>query len=830
MRMFNRLALALRLLRRDWRAGELRLFVAALVVAVGAVTAVGFFNDRIERGLTQRSAEMLGADFAVSGSVPIAKEWLDAAGVQELRASTSIDFASVIVRGDRLQLAGIRAVDGNYPVRGEVRTAPALYQPDAPSGTPALGTIWVESRLLHALGVAIGDRVDVGSAKFIVARVLTYEPGRAGNFFAFAPRAMIHVNDIERTGVIQPGSRITYTAGFAGAAAAVTAYRNWIGPQLTANQRLLEPREGNTAIGRAMERVERYIGLTSLLAVLLAGVAIAMAARRYSVRHYDMSALLRCLGITQSQIVALYLPQFLVLGVVASAIGCVVGFAAQAAIYWCVRDLFPIQLPAPGFAPVLYGLGTGLATLAGFAIVPVLRLKRVPPLRVLRRDLTPLPPSAWLVYGIAGATVLALAKSYTGSWTLTLGVLAGGIAAAAALAAIAWGLLRMSQRWRRRRGLVWRFGLSHLSRRTPTSIGQMLAFGLTLMAMSLIALVRTDLLATWQAQLPPDTPNHFAFNVLPVDVPALERFFEKNAISAQALYPMVRGRLVTINGVAVTEAVTKEQSNNEALQRELNLTWSATVPPDNRIVHGTWWTVAEANKRVSVEQKLAERLGIKLGDKLGFVVGGAEVGATVASIRSVQWDSFHPNFYMIFEPGALDEFPATYITSFRLADEQKKLLAMLVKKFPTVTVLELDQFLQQARTIVRQAALAVELVLLFVLAAGFVVLYAALAASLDERLHEGALLRSLGASRRQLRVGHLAEFVALGAFAGVLAAIGTEISAYLLYARAFGLEYSPKWQVWLLAPLCGAFLIGLAGYWGTRGVVARSPLTMLRDV
>ncbi|MBI3900402.1 MAG: FtsX-like permease family protein [Gammaproteobacteria bacterium] len=829
MRFARNLKLSLRLLARDWRAGELRLFAIALAIAVGAVTAVGFFNDRVERGMTRRSAELLGADLVVQGPEPIARTWIERARTNGLAVTETVDFSSVVVRGERLQLTGVRAAGAGYPVRGVVRTASALYASDtAAADTPAVGTVWVEARLLPALAMAVGDRVDIGSATFTVTRLLTDEPGRGGNFLAFAPRALINIADVPRTGVIQPGSRVTYAIGLAGGEIAVDTYRRWLTPQLDPSQRVRDPLDSGAAIGRAIERVERYIGLTSLLAVLLAGVAIAMAARRYSARHYDMSAMLRCLGSSQRDIAQIYLPQLLVLGVGASLVGCAFGFVAQEAIYFVVKDLFPVKLPGAGLAPLLLGLSTGLITLAGFAVAPVLRLKRVPPLRVLRRELIPLPASAWAVYGSAAVAIVGLMWRYTGDWTLTLGVLGGASAAVIVLGALAWALLRFGRRWHRHVGVAWRFGLNNLWRRTRASVGQILAFGLTLMAMALIALVRTDLLSTWQAQLPAQTPNHFAFNILPDDVTGVEKFLATHQIRTQALYPVVRGRLTSINGNIVQQAVSKDESTDNALQRDLNLTWAATVPPDNRLISGAWWHGNVAG--VSVEAKLAERLGIKLGDTLSFVIGGSALAARVTSLRTVEWDSFHPNFFMIFAPGVLNDFPATYMTSFYLPEKQKPALAALVRSFPAVTVLELDQFLNQVRSIVRQASLAIELVLLFVLAAGFAVLYATLATSLDERLYEGALLRTLGASRRQLRLGHIAEFTALGVLAGLLAAIGTEISAYFLYARAFGLEYSVKWPVWIAAPLLGGALIGVAGYVGTRRVVERSPLTVLREL
>jgi putative ABC transport system permease protein len=831
MRLAQQLRLAARLLARDARAGELKLFLVALVIAVGAVTAVGFLNDRVKGAVNTQSAELLGADLVLTSPQPAAPAWLVQARTHGLTSTAAIEFPSVVVHGERLQLASIRAVQAPFPLRGAVRTAPDLYAPDtATAELPAPGTVWADSRLLLALALKIGERVEIGNATFIVARVLTYEPGRGGNFFGFAPRLWMPLADVERTGVIQPGSRVTYAAGFTGSEAAVNAFRGWLKPQLVAGQQLLGVREGNSTIVRAIDRVERYVGLTSLAAVVLAGVAIAMGARRFSERHFDTVAMWRCLGCTQRDILLLFLPQLLLLGLIASALGAALGWLAQAILVFLLGDFFPVPLPAPSLAPVWFGLVTGLVLLAGFAAPPLLRLKNVAPLRVLRRELTPLPAAAWLVYGAALAAILLLLWQTTHSARLTLGVFGGGLAATLLLGLVAAGLLRWMRRLHRRVGVAWRFGINNLWRRARASVGQLLAFGVTLMAMAVMALVRGDLLASWQAQLPAHTPNHFAFNILPEDVAPLERFFREHAIPAQALYPLVRGRLTHINAVPVTQAVTKEDNNVEALQRELNLTWAEALPPDNRIEAGAWWAPGEREARVSVEGKLAQKLGIQPGDELTFTIGGGELKARVASLRFVQWDSFHPNFYMIFPPGLLDAFPATYLTSFHLTPAQKPLLASLVRAFPAATVLETDQVLAQVRAILGQVTAAVEFMLLFVLAAGFAVLAAALTLSLDERLHEGALLRTLGASRRQLRAAQLGEFVALGLAAGVLAALGTELIAYVLYARVFELDYQFKAWVWLAAPLAGAILIGTAGFVGTRAVVTQTPMAVLREL
>jgi len=823
--------LALRLLDRDWRAGELRILAAALVIAVAASTAIGFFTDRLGRGMVNQSADFLGADLALVSPRPVDKAWLEQARMQGLRVSESLEFASVVVSGESLQLASIRAVDDAFPLRGSLRTAPRPFVADqTAAGIPAPGAAWAAPRLLTQLGLQAGDSVEVGARALVIRRVLTFEPGQVGDVFGVSPRLLINMADVPATGVVQPGSRLSWQILFAGNEQQLQRYRDWLQPRLGSSHRLVGVHEGRRAVGTALERAERFLGLAVMAAIALAGVAIAMAARRYSERHFDMSAMLRCLGASQRDLLQLYLVQLAVLGLLASTVGCLLGWLAQQGLLVLLAGLLPIAPAGTGLWPVLAGLATGLVVLAGFALPPVLRLREVPPLRVLRRDMTPLPGNAWLVYGAAVAAIVLLMWRYTDNATLTLAALVGAAAAGLVLGLLGFFLLTLGQRLHTRVGVAWRFGLSNLWRRRATSVSQILAFGLALMAMAVIGLVRTDLLRTWESQLPADAPNHFAINILPDQVDAVRAFLGEREVEASQLYPMVRGRLTRINGEAVREAVSKDAQDDNALDRELNLTWTTQLQADNSIVAGRWWREGDAGRPlVSVEEKLAERLGIGLGDELGFSVAADTFTAVVTSIRSVQWDSFRPNFYMVFPPGVIEGFAATWMTSFHLPPGDKPLLLELVRSFPALTILEMDLILEQVKRIFRQVTLAVEYVLLFVLLAGFAVLFAALQASLDERLYEGALLRALGASRRQLRAGHLAEFIALGLLAGLVAAIGTECLAWVLYSQVLHFDYSFKWQVWLAAPLLGAVLIGAAGYHGTRAVVRRSPVLLLRE-
>jgi putative ABC transport system permease protein len=826
----TRFNLALRLLWRDSRSGELTILILALVIAVTSSTAISLFADRLQRTMATQASEFLAADLVIKGPAPIPGEWLSRATESNLAQAQTVEFSSVLIEHDELLLASIKAVSSAYPLRGFLKTTASDYSTEtiAHAG-PESGTAWVEKRVLAALNVKLGDAITVGDKKLTVSNIITYEPDKRGDFYSFSPRVMINADDLQATGVLQPGSRVHYFFQFSGDSKALAEFSRWVKPQLNPSQRIMDIHEDRPELGSALERAERYLGLSSIVVILISGVAIAMATRRYTERHFNSTAILRCLGCKQNEILWLYGSQFVVLGLLASAIGCLLGWFAQQGLFQLLRSLLPQQVAAPGWLAVFFGFIIGMAVLLGFALPPLLRLKKVPPLRVLRRELEPLPSSAWLIYGLAIGTVSVLVWRYTDDLKMTATIIGVGLVALLLLGLLVYALLRFSRRLLPHLGLTWRFGLQGLLKNSRGSVGQILAFCITLVAMVLSFTVRTDLINDWHKQLPANAPNHFALNIFPEQQQSFQQDLQQQQVSGSRFYPVVRGRLVAINNTPVQQIVSKDSQGENATQRELSLTWTQELPEDNKITAGSWWQDAQTGK-VSVEQKLAKSLKIKLGDQLAFTVGSQQFMATVASIRELHWDTMKPNFYMIFSPGTLDAFPITFLTSFYLPESQKEFLNTLIKKYPSTTLLEVDLILRQFQTILSQLTEAINYLLYFALMAGFTVLYAAVYATLDSRIHEGALMRTLGANRLFLRKTHIIEFSLLGLISGVLAVIISEAIIYALYTHVMHMDYHVNYHLWGIVPLIGILIVGLAGYWGVRHVVNKSPLQVLREL
>lgn len=828
--LWRLLPLALRQLRREARAGELRVLFFALLIAVAASSAIAHFTERLNGAMLLRAGEFLAADLVLRGSTPARAEQLESARRLGLVHARSVEFSSVLASDSGLQLASVKAVDDAYPLRGALRSAAAPFAAEQSGGRPARGEAWAEARLLIALELKIGDYLEVGRHRLQLTRVLTYEPDRAGDFASLTPRLLIHYDDLAATAVLQPGSRVTWRDLWRGEGSALAAHRAALEGQLAPQQRLLDARDGNQQVGSALQRAERYLGLASLAAVLLAGVAVALSANRFATRRYDLAAMLRCFGLRRREALSLFTLQILVLALLASLAGVLLGTLAQWGLFALLGELLPAELPAPGWRAVLLGVAVGLIALAGFALPPLAALGRVSPLRVLRRDLQPLPLSSLLVQGAALLALGGIMWWLSLDLILTLALLGGGLLATLLLGGLWLLALRSLRRLLAGAGLAWRLGLGQLLRHPLAAAGQSLAFGLILLAMAVVLLLRSELLDTWQAQLASDAPNHFAINIAGEEREPFAAHLAALGATRAPLYPVAPGRLVSINGAEAMPVETGESRGQRALRRDLNLTWSATPGSGSQLVAGQWWDAlaTDHGPAVSVEVELAASLGVGLGDRLGFDIGGQYLEARVSSLRRIDWNSLQPNFFMILDPASRGDIAVTWMTSFHLPPGQDEALIALARQFPTVTLLPIDALLEQLRSILAQVSLAVEYVLLFVLAAGLVVLFAALQATLDERLRQGALLRALGAERRLLQRARLGEFAVLGASSGLLAALGSELVTALLYRQVLDLPWQPHPLLLLLVPL-GAVLIASAGLLGTRKVLHSSPLSVLRE-
>ncbi len=826
------ICLAWRLLGRDWRAGELGVLVLALVIAVTSMTAIVLVTNRLSRTLVTQAADFLAADLVVGAHAPLPREWFEQARAMRLETGRTVEFATVLVEDERLLLVGVKAVGGTYPLRGKLKTATAYPGRETVAGyPPGPGRVWVGPRVLSDLQLRVGDELQLGRAALTIERVLTYEPDVRGGFYSMSPRVLMRVEDLAATGILGPGSRAHYYLLAAGGEKDVRRFKAWLEPRLETGQKVLDIYDNRPEIGRALTRARRYLGLAGVIVVLIAGVAVAMASRRYTERHFDGVAMLKCLGAGQGRILRLFGSQFLILGVVAGAAGLVLGWGVEEGLVWWMRPVLPKRLAGPEPFSFVAAPLTCLLLLIGFALPPLLRLRRVPPLRVLRREALPLPVGVWLVYGLAMVSVAALVWHFTADMELTLLVLGGGGAALSLMACLILGILWLSRGLLRKAGLVWRLGLWNLIHHRGAALGQILAFAVTLAAMSLGTLVQGDLVESWRRQLPAKAPNYFVINVFPHELGAFRSYLTEDlGAVASAFYPVVRGRLVAVNGVDPHVLAEPGSQGENAINRDLSLTWSDALPKGNRLISGAWWRPESVMPQVSVERKVAESLGIEVGDLLGFSIEGRSVTARVGSIRSVDWDSMTPNFYVIFAPGDLQGFAVTYMTSFYLPAAFKNRLGDLIRRFPNATLIEVETILRHLRTILGQAAFAVEYVLILALLAGVTVLMAAVRNSIDDRIRQGALLRALGAGRRVITVSQWIEFGLLGVFSGILAVWITESLAWLLYVRVFEIEFQPHWRLWWAVPVLGGMLTGIFGWWNTRGVLRKSPAIVLREL
>jgi len=832
----NLLRLSLNLLRRDWRAGEWRVLLLALLLAVGSLATVGLFADRVRLALQQEATSLIGADLRIVSARPLPPAYRGMAEARGLRTVESRAFLSMVARGEQTLLSEIQAVGAGYPLRGRVEIDDDRVH--VAQGIPARGTVWVDGRLLRRLDVRVGDEVGIGAQRFkLVARIVR-DIDRAVGFYSFAPRVLMNGDDLAATGLVQEGSRIVYRLMVAGEARQVEALHGELKPELASGEKLEDVRDARPEIRTALERAEHFLGLAALTAAILAGAAMALASRRFVLRHLDTCAVLRCLGAQQGQVLRLFLCQFLLLGLVAVLLGCLLGYVTQALLVSFIESMRETTLPQPSMLPALKAAASGFALLLGFAFLPLLQLRRVSPLRVLRRELGAPQANALVTWGLAVLVLAGLFLWHSGSIKLGFTMLGGLFVGLLCFGLVAWLLLHGLVRYSSHFHAQVRHAFNNLARHGRDSALQVVALGLGGMALLLLTLVRDDLMQSWQGKLPPDAPNRFIIHIQPDQQQAVQDFFVRQSLPPPQLLPMVRGRLVAVNAAPVSGDNYADPRARDLVEREFNLSWAERMPEWNELVSGSWWRTGgqqtggrgqEGRAQLSVEEGIAERLGIHLGDELTYDVAGNRFTARVSSLRKVQWDSMKVNFFVIATPELLRDYPASYITSFHLPPDKVKVGDQLAREFPNLLVIDAGAMIEQVRGIMGQIAQTASVIFLFTLLSGLAVLYAALLSTQDERLTAAAILRTLGADSRYLRRLHLAEFAVLGLLSGLLASAGAVLLGGVLARFVLEIPYHPGFAIWLVGCLGGVLVVVLAGWLGTRRLATLPPLAILRE-
>ena len=828
---------SLRMTRRDWRAGELRFLLVALIVAVAALSSVGFFVDRMRAQLARDANQLLAADLVIRTDEPIAAALRDEAQRRGLQLADTIVFPSMAGIGTGedsvARLASIKAVSTGYPLRGAVKIADAIDVEGAPAtAIPASGTVWADAALLSSLDARVGDALRLGDKTFRIAGVITFEPDRGAGFMNFAPRVMLAQSDLAATNLIQFGSRVSYRLLVAGEKGAVADFGRYMEQQIDEQKlrgvRLESLESGRPEMRATLERAEQFLSLVSLLSAMLAAVAVAMAARRFMLRHVNACAMLRCLGMTQNQVTGLYLIEFLLVGLIGSAVGAAIGFGAHFVLIEWLGRLVTGDLPPASFVPAVQAIVTGLILLVGFAIPPILQLRNVPHNRVIRQEQALPQPMTMATYGLGLLTFVGLLLWQAGNLRLGLMTAGGFLGGLAVFALAGWGALK-SLRFLRAAAdhPNWRFALTSLQRRPGATVVQIVALALGLMALLLLTVIRGDLVDAWRQATPPDAPNRFVINIQPEQKAQIEERLAQAGIVNAKLFPMIRGRLLAINDTPVNGESFIEDRAKRLVDREFNLSTMMEVPDGNEIKAGRWYD--DSKPEASVESGLAKTLNLKLGDTLRFEIAGETVDVAITSLRDLEWGSMRVNFFVIINPAAMQNMPQTWITAFHLPPEKAALDNLLTRDFPNLTVVDIGSVVKQIQDVVDQVVAAVEFLFLFTLASGMLVLYAALVSSQDERKREAGLLRALGATRAQLSRAQWIEFVLVGGLAGLLAAAGATAVGWSLAYFVFDFSWVFSPVVWLAGIGIGAACAFIGGWVGLRHVLRQPPLQTLRE-
>lgn len=827
--------------RRSWRGEQLRLVVSSVVLAVAVVTSVSILAERVERALISETSTFLAADLVLESNSPITKEWIELAATMGLQTSRMMSFMSMVYSGDEMHLASIKAVDNVYPLRGVLRHSDTAFVLDGPSiitgGSPQVGEAWVDGRLLPLLDIRLGDSIDFGEGSIEVTRILVEEPDSGGFSSMTGARVLMHEKDVFAAGVLIPGSRVKYrlllAAHGADAANQLNKYRDLMSSKLSVHQRWISPDKAQAGISDTIEKAHRFLMLAGSIGVVLAGVALALASHQFARGEILQVGLYKTWGIRGSGIRKLYTQYAILVGVTGSFFGLVVGVIVQEIIIQLISDWLPVNLPPPSGKTWTIGFFTGILCLSGFMMPALWHLPALSALSVLRKDVK-VKPLGLAYRGIIGVvTIGCLLWYYSASLMVALAIFSAFVVITLATFILGYALLLLGKAVSQKFGSVWRLAFANLWRRRAQSLLQVLGFSGAISLLMVMMTIRTSLIDEWQWQLAADTPNHFFINVAPHELEGVESLMSSRSLENVGWYSMVRARIRAFNGQDLTS---EQRDKHESLRRELNLSWSDKLPEGNEIVSGSWWSEAPANDDsradkiipVSIEVDVADELGLTLGDLVTFSVGGLEFEARMANTRSVNWQKMTPNFYFLFPKDVLLQFPHTNMTSVYIPSEEKGILNRLLRDFPTLQVIELDKVIKRIRSIVSQVTRGLEVMTVLILTCGVLVMFTSVRLSMSERLHESAVLRTLGSSRSVILGIQIIEFASIGLISGLLAVIGAETSLALIKYFVFNLPPALHYPLWSIGPLFCMVTVGALGVGYAKSAVIDSPLDLLR--
>jgi putative ABC transport system permease protein len=808
--------------------------IFAMCLAMGSVSVIYLIIERVDLATDRQAADVLGADIVISSPKPMDPEWLEEAKRLNLESARVVEFASVLFANDKLQLAAVKAVSSNYPLKGRIELAEDPFKPaTVVNSNPKRGEIWVEPRILSILSAKTSQPVELGYVDLTIGGAIMLQPGQTSTLFNIAPSAIINIDDLESTKIVQPGSRVGYRNLFVGPKEDIEAFLAYLEPKLNTSQRVATIFDESPMAGSAITRSKKYISLSGLLTLILLGVAIAMSANRYATRQFDMSALMSCFGMNNKEVLIVFITILLLVSITGIAFGAVLGVAFQSLMVNWLSDLFGANLPSADWTVLLLPMLISFILLMGFALPSLVQLKSVPPMRVLRRQLEPMKVSSWSIYGLAIASILAVMYLQMEDAKLLFSVMAGLAMMAGIFILLSKLVMSQIRKISNTKSAAVNYSLRQLDANKGVTLLHLLAFSSTLFVIALVFIVRTELLSKWQESLGENAPNHFMVNIEPKAVKPIEQFLTSNNIESSELFPMVRGRVTQINGVDVKEALSETARQHNSLRRELNMTLTNELPKGNKITGGEWgWSQSQksetANSRISMEDKMGLALGLELGDLVTFTIGSEKWIAEITSFRSIDWQTMTPNFYIIAEPNAFDNFDPSYINAFYLPSEQKKLLAELITLYPAATIIELDRIFDEIRSIVAKVSTAVELIMFFVVGAGLILLLAAMEHTFAQKLRQSAILRTLGASRSFMATSFRFEFFWLALLSSMVAILCIELASFLLYERIFKIDFSFHFTLWWQLPLALFGLMLFASWRGINRVTNPAPLSLLK--